>query len=103
MLNFFSVLKEMLMKKQMPSLVFAYSSWFDDILKMYHEEGCDPYAKTLFLCDEWVVKKIPEYRGLILSYPHEELGEHAAELMENMFNGRKVQNIELNMRTKYRK
>ena len=102
MLNFFSVLKEMLMKKQMPSLVFAYSSWFDDILNIYREQGCDPYEKTLFLCDEWVVKKNPEYRGLILSYPHEELGEHAAELMEDMFNGGRARNVKLNMRTEYR-
>ena len=102
MLNFFNVLKDMLTRKQKPSLVFGYSSWFDDILKMYRDECFDPYENTLFLCDEWVVNRIPDYRGLTLSYPHEELGECAAELMKGMFNGKKPQSVRMNLRTRIR-
>lgn len=100
MQEFFNMLKELLKKKKEPSMIFSYSFWFDDILKMYLEEGMEPYKNTLFFCDEWVVKNIPDYRGLILAFPHKELGECAAELMEDLFNGKNPASVKMNLYTK---
>lgn len=93
----FSFLKDRLQQGKKTALLFAFSSSVQLFHQLYQQNNRDLFNETVVIADNWIVKNIPEYRGLIFGYPHEEIGKTAAMMMKSLFAGEKVRDISLDM------
>ena len=93
----FSFLKDRLQQGKKTALLFAFSSSVQLFHQLYQQNNRDLFNETVVIADNWIVKNIPEYRGLIFGYPHEEIGKTAAMMMKSLFAEEKVRDISLDM------
>jgi len=83
--QYLSCLRERLLAGDVPQVVFTHAHWTAEIMHLLREVDVTPGKDVQVIADSSVIRKDPEFHGIVHAYPFEEIGEAAARLVQQQF------------------
>jgi len=80
-------LEELLADHQRFAAIYAHGESLFMVLDILKAHGVDPFGDCLLIANHGVVRKLPDFRGIVRHAPLEEMGRDAAEMLREQFDG----------------